>query len=84
MLTESDDPIQGIEGASLVNSNGKSVQDGLALPLSEGAALGLRVGKSEDALDTAIDKKDFKDALRLRLARIKASNEAPEQVDKKE
>jgi hypothetical protein len=84
MLTESDDPIQGIEDVSPANNRGKSAQNESALPLSKGAALGLRVGKSQDALDTAIDKKDFKNALRLRLSLIKTANEAPVQVDKKE
>jgi hypothetical protein len=74
MLTESDDPIQGIQGG-LVND--KRAQNGPALPFSEGTALGLRLGKPQDALNTAIDKKGFKDALRLRLSLIRVANEAP-------
>lgn len=84
MLTESDDPIQAIEDASPPNSKGKNAQGTSDLPLSQGVARGLRVGKSQDALDTAIDKRDFKNALRLRLLKIKSANEAPTQVEKSE
>ncbi len=82
VLTENDDPVQGIEDEEPVSGSTKSAQDDAALPISTGAAQGLRVGKSEDALDTAIDKTDFKNALRMRLSVLKAAHEAQQDADK--
>ena len=82
MLTESDEPIQAIDEKIPADSGGKTAQHGTALPLGQGAAEGLRVGSTQDALDTAIDKKDFKNTLRERLALIKAANGAPEPAEK--
>ena len=82
MLTESDEPIQAIDEKSPADNGKKTAQHGSALPLGKGAAEGLRVGKTQDALDTAMAKKDFKNTLRARLALIKAANVAPEPTDK--
>lgn len=84
MFTESDTPIQGIENEAPASFQGKSAQEVSALPLSEGAPRGLRLGTSGEALDTAIDKNDFKDALRQRLTKMEAGNAVSEKVEKSE
>jgi hypothetical protein len=81
MLTESDDPIQGIDDPGLASSKNSSVRDGSVLPLTEGAAQGLRVGRSQDALVTAMGKKEFKNALRTRLSLKAAAKSAAGQAD---
>ena len=76
MFTESDVPIQGIDDAAPASLQGENAQEvSVALPLSEGVAQGLRVGSSHDAADTAIDKQDFKSALRARLSLVEAAND---------
>jgi hypothetical protein len=81
ILTENDAPIQGIEASRSAKLQAPVAQDEATLPLSEGAAQGLRVGGSQDALSTAMDKQDFKNALRARLSLIEAANKAPEEAD---
>tara|TARA_R110002124_G_scaffold11952_5_gene56714 strand:+ start:1925 stop:2629 length:705 start_codon:yes stop_codon:yes gene_type:complete len=81
VLTENELPVQAIEQPDPADKSGKRAQYDAALPLSEGAAQGLRVGKSQDARDTAMDKQDFKRALRTRLSLIQAEREAGGQAD---
>ena len=82
VLTEKGDPIQGLEEVSQPNVQGRSIQQETTLPLSEGAARGLRVGTPEDAAETAMDKENFKAALQTRLSLMKAEKEAPAPVEK--
>lgn len=84
MLTESDAPIQGLDDVSPSNIKGKREQNEADSPLSEGTAQGLRAGASQDALETAINKEDFKNALRTRLLLMKVANEAQGEAGKPE
>ena len=76
MLTESEEPIQGLEDASSAKTAQQRTAQQSALPLSEGTAKGLRLGSPRDGLDAAIDKKDFKQALKARLSQVNAASEA--------
>ncbi|CAA0094064.1 Uncharacterised protein [Halioglobus japonicus] len=80
MLTENNDPIQGLEDTSPDNTPQQRAAQQSALPLSEGAAQGLRVGSSTDALNTAIDKNDFKKALKVRLSQVNATDAASDEA----
>tara|TARA_R110002049_G_scaffold108853_11_gene257414 strand:- start:942 stop:1646 length:705 start_codon:yes stop_codon:yes gene_type:complete len=76
MLTENEEPIQGLEDAASANIAPQRRAQQAALPLSEGAANGLRLGSVQEGLDTAMDKKDFKQALKARLSQASAASEA--------
>jgi hypothetical protein len=42
-------------------------------PFSHGVARGVRAGKRDDDLSAAMDKKQFKDMLKARLATVKSN-----------
>jgi hypothetical protein len=76
ILTEGDDPVLSLD-ISVMNGADKGIARKLSVsPFSHGVARGVRTGKRDDALSTAMEKKQFKDTLKARLKTMKSNEKA--------
>ena len=73
ILTEGGAPVLGLDVAVMNNADRGNAKKPSILPFSHGVARGVRTGKRDDALSTAMEKKQFKDSLKARLAAVKSN-----------
>lgn len=71
ILTEGGAPVLSLDIAVLNDMDRGNAGKPSISPFSHGVARGVRTGKRDDALSTAINKKQFKDTLKARLAAMK-------------
>jgi hypothetical protein len=74
ILTEGGAPVLSLDVAELNDFNRDNAGKPSISPFSHGVARGVRTGKHDDALSTAMDKKQFKDALKSRLAAMMSNS----------
>lgn len=74
ILTEGGAPVLSLDVAVLSDMDGGNAGKPSISPFSHGVARGVRTGKRDDALSTAMNKKQFKDTLKARLAAMKSNS----------
>jgi len=73
ILTEGGVPVLGLDVAVMNGADRSNAGKSSISPFSQGVARGVRTGKRNDALSTAMEKKLFKDTLKARLAAVKSN-----------
>ena len=70
IFTEGGAPVLSLDVAVMNGADRGNARKPSILPFSHGVARGVRTGKRDDALSTAMEKKQFKDTLKARLAAV--------------
>jgi len=71
ILTEGGVPVLGLDAATTNGSDRGNAKMPQKTPFSHGVARGVQAGRRDDALSTAMGKKQFKDTLKARLVTVK-------------
>jgi len=71
ILTEGGAPVLSLDVTVMNGTDRSNARKPPILSFSHGVARGVRTGKRDDALSTAMEKKQFKDTLKARLATVK-------------
>lgn len=73
ILTEEGAPVLSLDVEVMNGTDRSNAKKPSLSPFSHGVAKGVRTGKRDDALSTAMEKKQFKDMLKARLATVKSN-----------
>ena len=73
IVTEGGAPVLGLDVAVINGADKGNASKPSISPFSQSVARGVRTGKRDDALSTAIGKNRFKDLLKARLANVKSN-----------
>jgi len=73
ILTEAGAPVLSLDVAGMNGADRGNARKPSISPFSHGVARGVRAGKRDDDLSAAMDKKQFKDMLKARLATVKSN-----------
>ncbi|MGD8875279.1 MAG: hypothetical protein PVH38_09035 [Gammaproteobacteria bacterium] len=76
ILTEGGDPVLGLDVAVMNGADSGNTKKPSISLFSHGVARGVRTGKHGDALSAAMEKRQFKDALKARLAKLKSNSKS--------
>lgn len=76
IVTEGGAPVLSLDVAVLNGANRDNARKKSISPFSHGVARGVRTGRRDDALSAAMEKKQFKDTLKARLATVKPNAKA--------
>ena len=83
VLTESGRPVLGLDMDGALDDTAGTTPAPVNAPFSHGVAKGVKTGKRDDGLEAAMEKKQFKDALKARLATLEGkSTPAPGSIHK--
>jgi len=77
VFTEEGAPVLSLDFTAINGAGGINAEIPSALPFSHGVARGVRTGKRDEPMSTAMEKRQFKDALKDRLATIKSKAKPP-------
>lgn len=76
ILTEGDAPVLSLDVSVMKGADRGNARKPSISPFSHGVARGVRTGKRDDALRTAMGKKQFKDTLKARLKTMKSNEKS--------
>jgi hypothetical protein len=76
IVTEGGAPVLSLDVAGMNGADRGNARKPPISPFSHGVAKGVRTGRRDDALSTAMEKKQFKDTLKARLATVKSNEKS--------
>ena len=77
VFTQQGAPVLSLDFTAINGAGGINAGIPSALPFSHGVARGVWAGKRDEPMSTAMEKRQFKDALKARLATIKSKAKPP-------